>query len=406
MRNFLILCRVVAGFVFLFSGIVKGVDPYGSMFKLIDYFTAFGLETLNDLALILGMLLAMTEAIVGFAIITGVRLREASWGLLIFMMLFTPLTLVLALTNPVSDCGCFGDAIQLTNWQTFLKNIFLLLFVIPLFIYRRRSVSTTKASIEWIVVVVAAAIFLLFSYYNYRHLPVVDFRPYHTGVNIYEDMTIPDGSPVDEYEIKLIYEKDGVRKDFDLSNYPSEDSSWIFIDQKSTLIKEGYQPPIHDFILSSPYGDDITYSILTNPGITLLMISRVLSEADREFIDKGIKIGKTVSDEGIDFYLATSSSGDEVMMLSRDINYLFGDETMLKTVIRANPGYIVISDGTIVAKWAGIDLPAEEEIVDEIIKGTENIGYNPTLRVVIIMVIALIISLLSSQIIKFNKFKK
>jgi hypothetical protein len=219
-------------------------------------------------------------------------------------------------------------------------------------------------------------------------------------------MTIPDGSPVDEYEIKLIYEKDGVRKDFDLSNYPSEDSSWIFIDQKSTLIKEGYQPPIHDFILSSPYGDDITYSILTNPGITLLMISRVLSEADREFIDKGIKIGKTVSDEGIDFYLVTSSSGDEVMMLSRDINYLFGDETMLKTVIRANPGYIVISDGTIVAKWAGIDLPAEEEIVDEIIKSTENIGYNSTLRVVIIMVIALIISLLSSQIIKFNKFKK
>ena len=143
------MARIFAGLVFIFSGLSKGVDPMGSMYKFIDYFTAFGLDSLNNLALVLGIILCTAEFIIGFAILTGIRIKEASWGLLIFMAGFTPLTLILAINNPVSDCGCFGDAIHLTNWQTFYKNILILLIVLIVFFERGKFKTISGKFTEW-----------------------------------------------------------------------------------------------------------------------------------------------------------------------------------------------------------------------------------------------------------------
>jgi len=398
MKNVLMVCRLFAGATFIFSGLVKGVDPLGSMYKFIDYFTAFGLDSLNQFAFISGIALAMAEFIIGFCIITGLRFREAAWGIMIFMALFTPLTLVLALSNPVSDCGCFGDAIQMTNWQTFFKNVLLLLFVIPLFIYRRKIPSSLSSLSEWGMVASLAIIFVLFSVYNYRHLPVIDFRPYRVGVNIIEGMSYPEGKFPDQYDTKLIYEKDGKRKIFSLDNYPSDDSTWVFVDQESVIVKKGYEPPIHDFILSSPEGDDLTGFVLENPGISLIMVARRINDADPDQLSHGLEAAGICSENGIDFYLLTSSSGEEALSLGSYFNLLYGDETMLKTMIRSNPGFIVIKDGTITAKWSGRDFPPADSIVDEINRSTENPRYNTYLRLAVMISAVFIFSMVIAYI--------
>jgi len=385
MKYIIRVSRLIAGATFIFSGLVKGVDPLGSMYKFIDYFTAFGLGSLDQFAFISGIVLAMAEFIIGICIITGLRYRQAAWGILLFMTVFTPLTLVLALTNPVSDCGCFGDAIKMTNWQTFFKNVFLLIFIIPLFTYRKRVSSSIPAIKEWIPVMAISLIFVFFSLYNYRHLPLIDFRPYKIGTNIIEGMTIPEDKSPDIYETKLIYEKDGRREKFTIDNYPSDDSTWIFIDQETVLVKKGYETPIHDFILSSPEGDDLTDQVLYNPGISLIMISKQLSEANQGHISKGLGAAAICSANGIDFYLLTSSSEDESRNLGSFLNLLFGDETMIKTIIRSNPGFIVIKEGTITAKWSGRDLPLQEDLLDEIEKSTENPVYNTNLRLFLLL---------------------
>ena len=183
------------------------------------------------------------------------------------------------MTNPVSDCGCFGDAVHLTNWQTFWKNIILLAAVIVLYGGLKHAKQRFKTSTEWLLISSAGLIFILFAIFNLRYLPLIDFLPYKTGVKIADKMMIPEGAPADIYETTFIYEKDGKRKEFTINNYPANDTSWKFIDQKSVLVKKGYKPPIHDFSITSPGGEDLTQKVLSNPGYTVLMISKKLNEA-------------------------------------------------------------------------------------------------------------------------------
>ena len=176
--------RIIAGIVFIFSGLSKGVDPEGSMYKFIDYFTAFGLDSFSNLALVLGIMLSCAEFVIGVAALSGIRMKAAAWGLLLFMAGFTPLTLILAINNPVSDCGCFGDAIHLTNWQTFFKNLCILIFVVPVFIYRKKFAAPGKVVHEWLAIVAVSILFMIFSILNLYYLPIIDFRPYAEGENI------------------------------------------------------------------------------------------------------------------------------------------------------------------------------------------------------------------------------
>lgn len=384
------ISRYISGTVFIFSGLVKGIDPMGSMYKFIDYFTAFNLDALEPLAYFLGVILCTSEVVIGFAILTGIRMRIAAWGLLIFMIGFTPLTLYLAIDNPVADCGCFGDAIHLTNWQTFYKNIIISVFVIIVFVNRKKYKNLSSAGNEWIAIAVFAVAFVLFTRYNYRHLPVVDFRPYKTGTSIPENMIIPDDAPTDEYVTMLIYEKDGNQKEFTLDNYPRDDTTWTFVDSKTRLIKEGYKPLIYDFNLITPEGQDLTDIVLTDTAFNFMMLSIEFSEADRDLIDRGIEAGLGCQDNGIGFHILTSSSAEIIESYAQDLNVFYVDETTMKTIIRSNPGYMVLKEGIITKKWADIDLPDKKEL-PEIIKDSFPAKRDKSTKVLILIMAGILL---------------
>jgi hypothetical protein len=354
------LSRIVIGFVFIFSGTVKAIDPLGSAYKFHDYFQAFNLGFLNSLSLPLAVLLCTTELIAGFSVLTGIRHKTGLLIVMLLMIIFTPLTFVLALNNPVSDCGCFGDAVHLSNWQTFWKNVVLLAMVIILYGGIKHTKQHFKTSTEWIVISSAGILFTLFAMFNLRYLPVIDFLPYKTGVKIADKMIIPEDAPTDTYETTFIYEKDRNRKEFNLNNYPANDTSWKFIDQKSVLIKKGYKAPIHDFSITASEGQDLTQKVLSNPGYTLLMISKKLKEARIKDLSDGFELGRYCFSNGIDFLILTSSGSEESKSYDQGLSFCSTDETTLKTMIRANPGYILLKEGTIMGKWSYANCPDKE----------------------------------------------
>jgi hypothetical protein len=360
MKILRIVSRIIIGLVFIFSGIVKGIDPLGSAYKFHDYFHAFNLGFLNSLSLVLAIVMCTAEFISGFAVLTGVRQKTGILGVLLLLIIFTPITFILALTNPVSDCGCFGDAIHLSNWQTFGKNIFLLLLLVVLLKERNQIKNIFSKMTEWAVIFTVIALFVVFSLANLRYLPVIDFLPYKTGVKIADKMVVPEGSPVDAYMTTFIYEKDGTKKEFNLNNYPADDSSWKFVEQKSVMIKKGYKPPIHDLIITSSAGVDLTQQILNFHGYSVLMISKKLNEAGKRQFNDGIYLGRYCITHGLNFYILTSSGKDEVKSYENGLTFCSSDETTLKTMIRANPGYVLLKDGIILGKWSWANVPDEK----------------------------------------------
>ena len=362
MRYLHIAGRVIVGLVFIFSGFVKAIDPLGSAYKFHDYFLAFNLAFLDWLALPLAIILCTAEFIAGFSVLTGIRNKAGIWIVLLLMLIFTPLTFVLALTNPVSDCGCFGDAVHLTNWQTFGKNIVISALALIVFSGRNKSKPLFSSVKELMLITSVAIVFVLFALFNLRYLPLIDFLPYKKGTFIAEKMIVPPGAPLDEYSTTFIYEKDGVRKEFTLENYPSNDSTWTFIDQKSQLVKKGYVPPIHDFSIRTLEGNDITSQILSDSSYTLLMISKKLEGASPANLEKGFNAGRLFIEKGYGFYTVTASGSDEIMRYSNGLNFCTADETTLKTIVRANPGYILIENGVIIEKWSWANLPDNENL--------------------------------------------
>ena len=362
MRPARLISRFIIGIVFIFSGTVKAIDPLGSVYKFQDYFQAFHLEFLEFLSLPLSFILFTIEFIAGFSVLTGLRYKTGIWVVLLMMLLFTPLTLILALANPVSDCGCFGDAIHLTNWETFGKNIVLLSLAIFLFKGRRLVRTSLRPVAEWLVMSGVIAVFFLFSLYNLKYLPVIDFLPYKKGASIPEGMVIPEGMPADEYHTTFIYEKNGVQKEFSLENYPADDTTWKFIDQKSKLVKKGYEPAIHDFAISTLNNEDITEKVLSYNGYTVLMITKKLEEADSNDLQKGFELGQYLSNTPVAFYILTSSGSEEVENYNNGLQFCLMDETTLKTMIRSNPGYILLKAGTIIEKWSWAELPEKEKL--------------------------------------------
>ena len=387
--------RIIIGLVFIFSGTVKAIDPLGSAYKFHDYFQAFHMNYLQFLALPLAILLCTAEFISGFAILTGYRQKAGIRGVIILMLIFTPLTFILALTNPVSDCGCFGDAIHLTNWQTFGKNIVLLFFAIVLFTGRKQVKKLFERQIEWRIISFMAVLFVVFLTLNLRYLPLVDFLPYKAGINIPENMVIPENKPVDKYETSFIYEKAGLKKEFTIENYPAGDSTWKFVNQKSVLVSKGYQPPIHDFIITSPENEEITEKILNNDGYTLLMISKKLKDADPGKLKKGFDLGFQCIANKIDFYILTASGTDEVKEVNNGLMFCSADETTLKTIVRANPGYLLLKGGTIVGKWSWANVPGKEWFAGDISgKQIEQLKNKENILTVITIVLSVIILLL------------
>jgi uncharacterized membrane protein YphA (DoxX/SURF4 family) len=371
MKYIRVFSRLILGIVFIFSGFVKAVDPLGSAYKFSDYFTAFRLDFLEFIALPLGILLSAFEMVLGIALLLGYRRRIVYWINMWFMSFFTLLTLVLAIFNPVSDCGCFGDALILTNWETFLKNVVLMVFVLILYLNRKKEKDEGGVITEWAVV---AAIYILgawFSIWNYNHLPLLDFRPYQVGTVIAEEMEIPEGAPQDQYETKLIYRnrESGEESEFTMDDYPRDTLQWEFVTSESKLIKKGFEPPIHDFAIMDHDGFDMVDQLLADEGYSLLMIAYDLTRADEEVLQSARDWSQIeLLADDFNFYAVSASTTEEVESKASelDLGYPFyvADEIMLKTIVRANPGFVLIRNGTIIGKW-GQDFPTVESMNPE-----------------------------------------
>ncbi len=360
------LSRIVVGLLFLFSGFVKAVDPVGGAIKLKDYFEAFGFDFLSGSALFLAIFLSSIEVIIGFHLLVKIRIRQMAYAALVLMLFFTLLTFVLAIFNPVSDCGCFGDAIKLTNWNTFLKNLITLPFVLIIFKNRERYEDELSRWRVFSLSVISVIFAVSVSVYSYRNLPMIDFRPFKTGTNIPEAMKIPEGAQP-EYKTVFLLEKNGVKKEFDENNYPYTDTTWQFIDSKTKLIKEGYHPPITDFYITNKQGEEATDNILNSDKPLFLMIAPDISKIRSDHASDLIKLSSRCRVKGLRFYCVTSSLYDEIMEFEQKnrpmFNYLFADEVLLQTIIRGNPGLVIIDKGTILAKYNYVNTPSIE-IVD------------------------------------------
>lgn len=362
------ISRIIVGLVFIYSGFVKAVDPLGSTYKFIDYFNAFNMSWATGLSFGLAILLSAAEFIVGIAVLLNLKIKLSSWGALIFMIFFTPLTFVLALTNPVHDCGCFGDALILTNWQTFWKNIILLIPVLFLFIQRKNIQSKLNPIEQWII----SGLFLIsiswISIYSLNHLPLLDFRPYNVGTYIPDKMDIPEGAPADVWESHFIYSKNGEEKSFTVNNLP--DSSWTFVDAKHELISKGYTPPIHDFSIVGNDGSDITDMVLASTNYNFLLVAYNLEKSSLKNQEKINKLAAYCQSMGYPFYCLTADGeeGVDKFISKTRATYPFytTDEITLKTMVRSNPGLILIKEGTLLEKWNHNDIPEIENLSENI----------------------------------------
>lgn len=363
MRILTLASRILVGIVFIFSGFVKAVDPLGSTYKFTDYFEAFGLASLEPIAFPLAIFLSSLEFFLGFLMIFGTWMKLATWLNLLFMAYFTPLTLWLAITNPVTDCGCFGDALILTNWETFYKNLILLVPTIYLFNLRKKLNSSLQPIPRFASALIPLLFILWVNLDAYRHLPMFDFRPYKIGTHILSGMEYPENAERDQYEIITVYSKDGIEQEFDLMNLP--DSTWTWVRTDNKLIKKGYEPPIHDFVLESVDGIDMTDYYLNRKGLTFMLISHDLSKSSIENQQKINELADFALYKGAEFIGVTSSlSESEEYAMNHEIHYpYFGmDEITLKTIIRANPGLVVLYDGVIIGKYHWRDIPQDADL--------------------------------------------
>lgn len=370
------LARILLGLTFIFSGFVKGIDPLGSTYKFTDYFNAFHMPWATGLSFVLGILLSAAEFFMGVALVFNFYTRIISWMTLFFMVFFTGLTFVLALTNPVTDCGCFGDALVLTNWQTFYKNIFLLALAVYIFYQRKNFRSKSGPVLSIGLTVMTMTVYFYLVDYSYNHLPIIDFSPYKVGVNIPDAMKVPENAPKAVYKNTFIYKnrKTGDDKKFTEENYPWKDSlNWKFVKMETVLEKEGYVPPIHDFTIETADGEDVKDFYLYDDNYVMLVVAYNLSKTNIDGMRKIARLAGEAQGKKYKFILLTATSPDQFDAFREQTGATFDffntDETTLKTMIRSNPGLIILKKGTIVRKYHYNNIPTLQNLESELDQG-------------------------------------
>jgi uncharacterized membrane protein YphA (DoxX/SURF4 family) len=359
MKHIRIIARILLGLVFIFSGFVKGIDPMGSAIKFSEYFETFHLTWLTSSAMVLAIALSTAEFLIGVAMLIGLRMRVTAWAALLFMSFFLVLTFYIAIKNPVTDCGCFGDALVITNWQTFYKNIVLI--ALAIFIFYSRNLYKPYAGViaEWGLVVFFAAVGAGISVYCYNHLPIMDFRPFNIGTNIQSKMIMPADKEPDQYESTLIYEKNGVTKEFSINNLP--DSTWTWKETKSRLAKKGYTPPIHGFSIVTKTDEDITQAVLKDSSYSFVFVAQDAGKVLPKQWLEILNYYDFAQNHGQKLYVLTSAPPNTVEQIKNSLHlpfdFCFTDETALKTMIRSNPGLVLLKDGIILGKWHYNDFP-------------------------------------------------
>lgn len=347
--------RILIGVLFIFSSFTKGVDPLGTKYKMLDYLAAYGMEWMNDAALVLAVVMILAEFIVGICLVTNVLPRLAALGATLLMLFFTVTTFFDAMYDLVPDCGCFGTAIKLSNWQTFFKNLVINAVLIPV-ILNNKSLKNKRIMLtgQWILSVVFMACFTGFEIYNIRHLPVIDFMEWKVGNNM-----TPNGYDAGRIFVKYQNNKTGETQEFESPNYPWNDSVWMrqwtFVSQRS----EGGSNSL-GFEITDAEGEDFTHILFETENL-YVFISTHLEEMTEKDFKNCMKMAEVVYNQGYDYIWLTSESPEYVEKLNdkyrifNDVYY--GDEVELKTMVRSNPGLMLIDNGLVKNKWSKIDFP-------------------------------------------------
>ncbi|HLV46150.1 MAG TPA: BT_3928 family protein [Flavobacterium sp.] len=353
--------RFVVGVLFIISGLIKLNDPLGFSFKLDEYFAedVFNMPFLQPLALWFALFVVIVEVLLGVMLLIGYKRKFTLWALFAMIVFFTFLTFYSAYFNKVTDCGCFGDAIPLTPWQSFYKDIALLVLILILLAGRKYINPIFRAGKGAVVVLISLILCAGFGYYVLNHLPVVDFRPYKIGADIEKGMEFPEGAPKDVFDIQFIYDVGGEEVAFSMENLGDIPEGADLIERKETLISKGYEPPIHDFSIEK-FGDDYTEDYLNEPKV-ILVIAYDLNKTDIEGFQQMVELEQKAYDKGYEIIGLTSSSDDIIEEVKNQsqvgFEFYFCDATTLKTIVRANPGVVVMEYGVIKDKkhWNDVD---------------------------------------------------
>lgn len=360
--------RILLGLTFMFSGFVKGVDPLGSVYKFNEYFDVFHLSWLNPFALSLAIILCTLEFTIGYMLVTGIKPKFSYWAVFLFMVFFTGLTLYSYVYNPVSDCGCFGDAIKLTNGETFFKNLILLLLASILISTLKNAKPFFSPKNEIRFLILGAGIILISSVYSIRHLPIIDFLPWKKGNKISEQvLSTPEVS-----EITLVYKDKKTSELFEYTakTLPYQDSvkwnSIEFVEQKKKIITPYKEAPIHDFVITDVDGEILTEKIMTYEGYQFILVAYDLNKTNQKAFKNINNFVIGCDTNSIPFIGLTGSVPELIDVFRHEVQAMFPfymvDETALKSMIRSNPGLILIKDGEIIDKWAWRDIPLFGEI--------------------------------------------
>lgn len=349
------VCRILVGMLFIFSSFMKGVDPLGTKYKMLEYFAAYGIEWMNGAAMVLAVVMILAEFIVGICLFTNLLPRLATLGATILMLFFTVSTFFDAIYNLVPDCGCFGTAIKLTNWQTFGKNIIIDAVLLPVVI-NNKSLRNKRLSLlgQWISAIVFMGVFVWFELYNIRHLPVIDFMDWKVG----RDMT-DNSYDAGKIFVKYQNKETGEIQEFESPNYPWNDSIWMsrwtFVSQRA----EGGSNALGFAILDAE-GEDFTHILFETENL-YVFVAPYLEEMTEKDFENCVKMVEVANNQGFDYIWITSVSPDYVEKLNEKYMMFFdvyyGDELELKTMVRSNPGLMLIDNGVIKKKWSKIDFP-------------------------------------------------
>lgn len=346
--------RIFVGILFIISGLIKLNDPVGFSYKLAEYFSepVFNMPFFEPFSLVLALFLVTLEILLGVMLLLGYKSKFTIWSLLVLIILFTFLTFYSAFYNVVKDCGCFGDALKLTPWQSFIKDIVLLLFILILFINHKlvKPLFNNKTGTGLILITIALCGFM--GYWVLNHLPLKDFRPFAVGKNIQKGMEIPENAAKSVVEMIFVYKVNGIDKEFLEKDLMSLPEGATFVDRKDKIITEGYVAPIHDFSMERG-GIDYQEKLLKEPKL-LIFVAYDLSKSDTRGLAKLERLNQKALLKGYKVIGMTASLQEEIIKTIKENNitfdFYFCDPITLKTIERSNPSIVILNKGTVVQK--------------------------------------------------------
>ncbi len=374
-KNTLLFCRIFVGALFIFSGLIKANDPLGFGYKLEEYFEVFHVRFLDDFATAIAIFLCAAEMILGAALLLGIRSVQVAWGMLLLIVFFTFLTFYSAYFDVVRTCGCFGDAIPLTPWQSFSKDLVLLLMIVVIFLQKNAihpvlSSAKSQNRALWVITILSFGAGL----YTYNFLPVIDFLPYKVGNSIPGQMKTPPGAPLDVYETMyaLKNKKTGETKSMNDKDYLKtgiwKDETWEIVgDPVSKLVKKGFEPKIRDLHISDAQGTDYTSEIIENPYYNLVIVAYDLGKSNVKALgDLNALTINAAENYNIRTVLLTSTSASTTEPFSKQhrlvMEPFYADPVPLKSMVRANPGLLLLKNGVVIQKWHFHRLPSYDEL--------------------------------------------